>query len=128
MIYNSFTSKFIKYGFIGISALCIELILFFIFTNFFNILLSNSISLFLSIFYSYFMNLKFNFKYINNFIFGALKFYITCIVGLCLSNLIIYILLFYIDKVFLIKLISVPPVVFFQFVLNYFWTFKQNKS
>lgn len=126
MIYKKFTKKFILYGLIGLSALFLELLLFYFFIKFFNIILSNTLSLIISIFYSYYMNFKFNFKNINNFFSGALKFYTTCISGLIISNFLILILLKFIDSVLIIKLISVPPVVFFQFLVNYYWTFKKN--
>ena len=126
MIYKKFTKQFFYYGLIGLSALFLELLLFYFLIQYFNIIFSNSLSLVISIFYSYYMNFRYNFKNINNFFYGALKFYVTCISGLIISNCIIYLLLNYTDSVLLVKLISVPPVVFFQFLVNYFWTFKKK--
>ena len=73
---------------------------------------------------SFVLNRFFNFKVKDKIIIRFGRFLIVNLSGLFISNsILIYFsgLIPYIE----LKILSMPVVIFFQFVMNYFWTFKK---
>ena len=114
----------IKYFFIGILAASIELLIFSFFTKYLNYVIANSIAYSFGIITSFTLNKFYNFKVKDKTIIRFGRFLIVNISGLLISNLI---LIYFIGLLPLIelKILSMPIVIFFQFIMNYLWTFKK---
>lgn len=114
----------IKYFFIGILAASIELLIFSFFTNHLNYVIANSIAYSFGIITSFTLNKFYNFKVKDKTIIRFGRFLIVNISGLFISNLI---LIYFSGLLPLIelKILSMPIVIFFQFIMNYLWTFKK---
>ena len=114
-----------KYFFIGILAASIELFTFSLFLKYINYFIANSIAYTFGVITSFSLNRFFNFKVKDKTIMRFGRFLIVNISGLCISNFI----LFYFSGLLPhleLKILSMPIVIFFQFIMNYFWTFKNN--
>lgn len=113
-----------KYFFIGILAATIELLVFNFLIQYFNYVIANSIAYSFGIITSFTLNKFFNFKVKDKTIIRFGRFLIVNIVGLFISNLI---LIYFSGLLPLIelKILSMPIVIFFQFITNYLWTFKK---
>ena len=114
----------IKYFFIGILAASIELLIFSFFTKYLNYVIANSIAYSFGIITSFTLNKFYNFKVKDKTIIRFGRFLIVNISGLFISNLI----LFYFSgllPLIELKILSMPIVIFFQFMMNYLWTFKK---
>ncbi len=114
----------IRYFFIGILAAIIELFTFSLFIKYINYVIANSIAYGFGVLSSFTLNRLFNFKIKDKTLIRFGRFLIVNICGLLLSNFI----LFYFSGVmpFIeLKILSMPIVIFFQFTMNYFWTFKK---
>lgn len=114
----------IKYFFIGILAAIIELITFSFFINFLNYIVGNSIAYSFGVMTSFTLNRLFNFKVKDKTIIRFGRFLIVNVSGLMISNLI----LIYFSGImpyFELKILSMPIVIFFQFIMNYLWTFRR---
>jgi putative flippase GtrA len=114
----------IKYFFIGILAAIIELITFSFFINFLNYIVGNSIAYGFGVITSFTLNRLFNFKVKDKTIIRFGRFLIVNVSGLMISNLI----LIYFSGImpyFELKILSMPIVIFFQFIMNYLWTFRR---
>ena len=114
----------IKYFFIGILAASIELLIFSFFTKYLNYVIANSIAYSFGIITSFTLNKFYNFKVKDKTIIRFGRFLIVNISGLFISNLI---LIYFSGLLPLIelKILSMPIVIFFQFMMNYLWTFKK---
>ena len=114
----------VKYFFIGILAASIELLTFSLFLKYINYVISNSIAYSFGVITSFTLNRIFNFKVKDKIIIRFGRFLIVNISGLFISNSILFYfsgLMPYIE----LKILSMPIVIFFQFLMNYFWTFKK---
>ena len=113
-----------KYLFFGLLAVCIELTSFFLLIKYFNYILANSISYGSCIMVSFTLNKIFNFKTKDKSIIRFGRFLLVNISGLIISNL--FLLIFNgLMPYFELKIISMPFVITFQFLMNYFWTFRR---
>ena len=113
-----------RYFFIGILAATIELLVFNLLIQNFNYVIANSIAYSFGIITSFTFNKFFNFKVKDKTIIRFGRFLIVNIGGLFISNLI---LIYFSGLLPLIelKILSMPIVIFFQFMMNYLWTFKK---
>ncbi len=114
----------IRYFFIGILAATLELFSFSLFIKYINYVIANSIAYSFGVLSSFTLNRFFNFKVKDKTLIRFGRFLIINICGLFLSNFI----LFYFNGVMPyveLKILSMPFVIFFQFTMNYFWTFKK---
>lgn len=114
----------IRYFFIGILSAFIELLVFNFLTQYFYYVIANSIAYSFGIITSFTLNKFFNFKVKDKTIIRFGRFLIVNIGGLFISNLI---LMYFNELLPLIelKILSMPIVIFFQFIMNYLWTFKK---
>lgn len=94
-----------------------------------NYLIANSISVVVGISTSFSLNRKYNFKVTDRTFRRFVIFFTVGICGMLLSNLILYVC---IDKLMVdsivSKLLSIVLVVFIQFLINKFVTFKKNHT
>jgi len=105
-------------------AVCIELTTFFLLIKYFNYILANSISYGSCIMVSFTLNKIFNFKTKDKSIIRFGRFLLVNISGLIISNL--FLLIFNgLMPYFELKILSMPFVITFQFLMNYFWTFRK---
>ena len=114
----------IRYFFIGILAATVELFTFSLFIKHINYVITNSIAYGIGVLSSFTLNRLFNFKVKDKTLIRFGRFLIVNICGLFLSNFI----LFYFSSVvpyIELKILSMPIVIFFQFTMNFFWTFKK---
>ncbi len=113
-----------RYFFIGILAATIELLVFNFLIQYFDYVIANSIAYSFGIITSFTLNKFFNFKVQDKTIIRFGRFIIVNIGGLFISNLI---LIYFSGLLPLIelKILSMPIVIFFQFITNYLWTFKK---
>ena len=114
----------IRYFFIGILAAIIELFTFSLFIKYINYVIANSIAYGFGVLSSFTLNRLFNFKIKDKTLIRFGRFLIVNICGLLLSNFILFYfsgLMPFIE----LKILSMPIVIFFQFTMNYFWTFKK---
>lgn len=131
---NNLYSKFrnlILYGIIGCCSSGLDFLLYTLFVSVFgwHYILSNCISVLAGITTSFTLNRNFNFKVKDK---TRKRFAIFLTVGLCgmmLSNLILYVCIsmMSLNKI-ISKLLSIALVVFFQFLLNKYITFKPTKN
>ncbi len=101
-----------------------ELLIFSFFTKYLNYVIANSIAYSFGIITSFTLNKFYNFKVKDKTIIRFGRFLIVNISGLFISNLI---LIYFSGLLPLIelKILSMPIVIFFQFMMNYLWTFKK---
>ena len=113
-----------RYFFIGILAATIELLVFNFLIQYFDYVIANSIAYSFGIITSFTLNKFFNFRVKDKTIIRFGRFLIVNISGLFISNLI---LVYFSGVLPLIelKILSMPIVIFFQFMMNYLWTFKK---
>ena len=114
----------IRYFFIGILAATVELFTFSLFIKHINYVITNSIAYGIGVLSSFTLNRLFNFKVKDKTLIRFGRFLIVNICGLFLSNFV----LFYFSGVMPyieLKILSMPIVIFFQFTMNFFWTFKK---
>lgn len=131
---NNLYSKFrnlILYGIIGCCSSGLDFLLYTLFVSVFgwHYILSNCISVLAGITTSFTLNRNFNFKVKDK---TRKRFAIFLTVGLCgmmLSNLILYVCIsmMSLNKI-ISKLLSIVIVVFFQFFVNKYVTFKPSEK
>lgn len=113
--------EFLLYAIIGVTGVAIDFIIFYLLYNKLNadVVIANIISVSAGITNNFILNTFFNFKKKDRIGTRFFSFFTVGIAGLLLSNLIIFI--FHskagLDAT-LVKFISIPPVVVFQFILN----------
>jgi len=119
--------KFIIYGFIGVTGVTLDLIIFSALIKFSPIyyLLANIVSVSLGIINNFVLNVLFNFKVKNNLFRRFLNFYGVGMVGLLVSSIMLFILVsFFGLNVYLSKSIIILLVVVLQYNLNVRYSFK----
>jgi putative flippase GtrA len=121
--------QFILYGIIGASGALLDLILFAVLYNIFGVnpLLATALSTTAGIVNNFFLNIRFNFKVKNKMRQRLASFYFVGLTGLALSVAIISVA----HDTFglnanIAKLISIPIIVIFQYVLNKKISFSNN--
>lgn len=120
----------ILYGIIGCCSSSLDFILYTLLVHYgVFYVIANSISVVAGIVTSFLLNRQYNFKVKDN---TGRRFAIFLTVGLCgmlLSNLILYICVeqFELNKI-VSKLLSIALVVFMQFIINQYITFKPTKK
>jgi putative flippase GtrA len=130
LLYTKFRTL-ILYGMIGCFSSFIDFIIFTTLVKYATIyyMYANCISVLVGISLSFFLNRLYNFKVKDKVVRRFLIFLSVGLCGLLFSNLILWI---GIDKMHgdetITKLASIAMVVFFQFLLNKFVTFKKYKS
>jgi putative flippase GtrA len=123
--------KFIKFCFVGLlnSILDVSIFVFLIEKIKSPLIVSNTLSFFSVVLISFFLNKFWTFRNNKNekriqFI----KFFLVSLIGLMLSNILLYFFVkigvFYL----LAKIIVIVLVVFWNFFVNNFWTFKVGKN
>ena len=121
----------ILYGIIGCFSSGLDFIIYTSLVEVFGFMyvLANSISILAGITTSFFMNRNFNFKVKDHTTRRFTIFLLVGLSGLLISNIILFICvdLMSIDKI-LSKLLSIIFVVFFQFLVNKYVTFKQSDN
>ncbi len=121
----------ILYGIIGVfsAALDFAVYSFLVSVCGINYLISNCISVLVGIITSFYLNRKYNFKVKDHVRRRFIMFLAVGLSGLVMSDLILY---FCIDMMsmdrFVSKLLSIVLVVFFQFLVNRYLTFKPTKE
>ena len=133
-IINDLYKKFrhlILYGIIGSFSSGLDFLIYTVLVQLLNFqyIVANCISVLCGISTSFILNRNINFRVKDH---TTRRFSIFLIVGLCglmLSNLILYVCIdvMSIDKV-VSKLLSIVPVVFFQFLINKYLTFKPSRN
>lgn len=127
--YNKFP-HLILYGIIGSFTAALDFATFYCLNQFVGLyyLIANCVSVLVGISTSFFLNRSYNFKVKDKPIRRFLTFLSVGLAGLCLSNLILWIGIDFLqlDEIFT-KLLSIVLVVFFQFLLNKYITFKVEK-
>ena len=120
----------ILYGIIGSFSSSIDFAIFTLLVQIVGLhyLVANCISILAGITTSFFLNRNYNFKVKDN-VRGRFAIFLT--VGLCglmLSNIVLYVCVSILDMNKLVsKLLSIVLVVFFQFLINKYITFKPSK-
>jgi|MDTG01.3.fsa_nt_gb putative flippase GtrA len=114
-----------KYFLIGIVAALIELSIFNSLIKSLNYIVANSIAYSFGVITSFTFNRLFNFKIKDRLIIRFGRFLVVNLSGLSISNL--FLITFSgLMPYFELKVISMPIVILFQFLMNYFWTFKKE--
>ena len=114
-----------KYFLIGIVAALIELSIFNSLIKSLNYIVANSIAYSFGVITSFTFNRLFNFKIKDRLIIRFGRFLVVNLSGLSISN--IFLITFSgLMPYFELKVISMPIVILFQFLMNYFWTFKKE--
>ena len=120
----------ILYGGIGVSAVLVDFGLFFILVQYFDIFptFATVMSVFISMVYAFTLNAHYNFKTRDNIKKRLLSYSIVSGIGMLVSASVIDLLVrFQIDPN-LAKAISLPPIVFMQYLLNVKVTFRQAEE
>lgn len=126
-IYFSKQKIFIYYVIIGGISASLDFIFYSLFIHVLGIdyLISNVISVNIGILNSFIINRKYNFKVLDKRIQRLTIFYTVGISGLLLSS---YLLWFFVENMqmdkTIVKLITIPIIVVFQFTINKLFTFK----
>lgn len=114
-----------KYFLIGIVAALIELSIFNSFIKSLNYIVANSIAYSFGVITSFTFNRLFNFKIKDRLIIRFGRFLVVNLSGLLISNL--FLITFSgLMPYFELKVVSMPIVILFQFLMNYFWTFRKE--
>ena len=120
----------ILYGIIGSFSSSIDFAIFTLLVQIvgFHYLVANSISILVGITTSFFLNRNYNFKVKDNVKGRFLIFLSVGLCGLMLSNFSLYVFVSTFDmNKLLSKLLSIVLVVFFQFLINKYVTFKPSR-
>ena len=114
-----------RYFFFGVIAVVNELTFFNLAIKYFHYIIANTIAYGFGIITSFLLNAFYNFNINNNFIVKFFRFIFINICGLIISNFFLYIFSNLLP-LFYLKIISMPFIILFKFLLNYFWTFKND--
>jgi putative flippase GtrA len=93
--------------------------------NYYNYIFVNSAAYALGIITSFLFNRFFNFKIKNKIFIRLNRFLVVNITGLIISNFFLFIFN-NVMTIFYLKIVTMPFIASFQFLLNYFWTFKKD--
>lgn len=121
----------ILYFIIGSSAAVLDLIIYLVLFNLFEMaaVISTIISVFSATIYGFFMNVVFNFKVYDRMLFRFLSYASVSGVGIILSASMLYV--FYNILGFdgnIVKIISLPLIFLVQYMLNRYVSFKKSVS
>lgn len=126
--------QFIKFGIVGVINTFIDFAIYFSLTRLFGFfqehyLFGNFIAFSCAATSSYFMNKHWTFRDKSKQIsIQYIKFFLVCFVGLLLTELILFSLVHFVQIYDLLaKVAAVVVVMFWNFLINKFWTFKDNK-
>ena len=125
LLINKLDRNLHLYIVIGFFCCVYEVTFFMLLRNKFNIYLLNTLLIISSIFISYNLNYYLNFQKFNYYKKRAFKFFFVCFLGLFFSNILLYFLSIFCDTK-IAKIISIPPIAFFQFYFNKTWTFSNE--
>ena len=123
--------KFFKYAIIGLSGVTIDFIIYALLVKFahFSPVIASIVSVSIAILNNFLWNALLNFKKKDRILRRFIKFYLTGCTGLVLTVIIVFVLHNLIGLgPMLAKIISIPPVVALQFILNKKFTFKDKSS
>lgn len=116
--------QFSVYVLVGLTCFFLELGLFKVLTSVIGIYSSNYISIFLASLLSFVVNSHFNFKVTNDALRRYVKFFLVIQLGTLISDVqLMYLTRFFAS--FEAKVLSMPLVVLFQFLLNKKWVFSK---
>lgn len=124
--------QFIRFCLIGVVSFCIDFGVYFIFTRFVGLyyILSGFLSFMVAVTFSFFANRAWTFKVaseVENKL-QALKFFLTSSIGIAINLSLFYLVVDFLHWYDLpAKIAMTVLVVFFNFSLNKFWTFKGVK-
>ena len=123
--------QFIFYSIIGVSGVCIDVMLFFILYNFFNFEknIATFLSLTVAITNNFIWNIKYNFKVDNKIFKRFSKFYIVGLTGFIVTALLFLILTDWLGiSANITKLVSLLPILILQYTINKLWSFKNYEK
>lgn len=130
IINNKNFRQFIKFSFVGASGTLVDWIFYFILTRWFHLfyLIAKTISFVIAAINNYILNRKWTFRsQEKNITKEFIKFLIVSLVGLAFNTLIMYIV---VDKLryndFIGLILATAIVMFWNFLANKFWTFKEK--
>ncbi len=129
--YKLFTSRhFLLYTAIGLSGVALDFLIFalLISKTDINYLLANFIAISIAILNNFLLNAYFNFKKTDGLLYRFASFYFVGLLGLGLSQIL---LIFFIALGFneiIAKLLTLPPILIFQFMLNKKYSFKSSAT
>jgi putative flippase GtrA len=122
-----FFLKFIKFGFVGASGMVIDFSITYFFKEIVKIekYVANAIGFTIAAISNYFLNRIWTFESLNPDIpFEFIKFFIVSLIGLGINTLILFILVSkYKKNFYLSKLFAVGVVMFWNFFVNWIYTF-----
>ncbi len=127
---NLLHSRFIVYCMIGCTGAFLDFILYTFLVNFLHInyLLSNCFSVSIGITNNFFLNAFFNFKVTDGLIKRFFSFYFVGIIGLIISEILLYILVDISSiNTIIAKVITIFVITLIQFFMNKIITFKKSK-
>ena len=118
----------ILYGIIGVSAVVVDLSVFFVLYNYFAIypVISTILSVAFATFFSFFTNVYFNFRTKDYIKRRMISFLFVSGLGMFLSAVVIYIFSGETVSANVVKALSLPPIVILQYILNSRITFKKT--
>ena len=128
IIFYQNNRHFFLYGFIGISAVCVDYLMFLFFFNTLKIsaVISTVLSVSVATLYSFLVNAHFNFRVKDRIFLRMISFVIVSAIGMSLSVVIIFLLhdiLYWNGNI--AKAVSLPPIVMMQYFLNRHISFKK---
>jgi putative flippase GtrA len=128
-IIKEFTSAhFIKYVLIGLTGVVIDFLVYVVLIKVLglNYLLANIIAISCGIINNFVLNLYLNFKTKNKVLARFISFYTVGLLGLLLSELLLYVFASFISSKIVDKILTLPFVLIFQFFLNKHISFSSN--
>lgn len=120
--------QFVLYAMIGVSGVLLDLVVFFVLFNVFDIgeNLSTAISTTCGIANNFVLNTIFNFKVRDRLLIRFLRFYAVGLSGIVLTIAMFEVFVGWLDlNANAVKVASLLPVLVLQYGLNKIWTFKQ---
>ncbi len=129
-LYNKYR-ELIKYCIIGCSGALLDFIVYTILIKAFgmNYLLANALSVTAGITNNFFLNAYLNFKVTDNMFKRFISFYLVGMLGLLISEILLYLLVdIMIMNSIIAKIITIFVITIVQFILNKTITFKKKKE
>ncbi len=122
---------FVRYMFIGLSGVALDMIVFFVLYNFFHIdkTVATFISISLGVTNNFLLNVFFNFRVKDRLLRRFGQFYLVGLSGIMLTAIMFFIFVdvLHIDAN-IVKIGSLVPVLLLQYSLNKYWSFKTGDS
>jgi len=116
----------INYGLIGVSAIVVDVLFFFLFYNVFLVppTIATAMSVSVAMVYAFTLNAVFNFKTKDLIKQRFFSYAVVSFFGMVASAVIIKVLVLYGVDANIAKIISLPPIVILQYIFNKTFTFK----